>query len=124
MKLYLMFLAILLPLSVFAATVTVSGGITANGVAQPLLFTWNSAITVSGSGWSPGESVTILLHGPLNSPGIAPADLTLGAVPSDAQGGFSGSAIIPYDSGVIGASARIPRPGLYEVRARAASSEG
>src|SRR5712692_9252059 len=120
MKLYRMFLAILLPLNALAATVTVSGGITVNGVAQPLLFTWNSAMTVSGSGCGPGESVTILLHGPLNSPGVAPADLTSGPMPSDAQGGFSGTAIIPYDSGVVGPSARIPRPGLYEVRASAA----
>jgi len=123
MKLCRVFLAILLPSSVFAATVTVSGGITVNGVAQPLLFTWNSAMTVIGSGWNAGESVTIVLHGPLNSPGVAPADLTLSTLLSDAQGGFAGTAIVPYDRRVIGPSARIPRPGLYEVRATAASSE-
>jgi hypothetical protein len=44
------------------AALTVVGGINVNGVAQPFLFTWNSPLTVSGSGWAPGEPVTILLQ--------------------------------------------------------------
>ncbi len=40
------------------ATITVSGGIDVNGATQPFLFTWQSTLTVTGSGWSPGESVT------------------------------------------------------------------
>src|SRR2546430_17015048 len=104
------------------ASITVSGGINLNGADQPFLFTWNSALTVSGSGWAPGESVTILLHGPPNSPRVTPADLRLSAIASDPLGNFSGSATIPYDSGIVGPAARIPRPGLYEVRASGASS--
>jgi hypothetical protein len=101
---------------------TVSGGINVNGATQPFLFTWNRPLTVSGNGWRPGESVTILLHGPLNSPGVTPTDLKLSAFTSDAQGNFAGSPTIPYDGGVVGPSARIPRPGLYEVRASGANS--
>src|ERR1700680_5089394 len=68
------------------ATLTVLGGINVNGATQPFLFTWNSLQTVTGSGWGPGESVTILLHGPLNSPRVPPADLRLSAFTSDPQG--------------------------------------
>ena len=104
------------------ATLSVFGGISVNGATQPFLFTWNSPLTVTGSGWGPGESVTILLHGPLNSPSVTPADLRLSAFTSDPLGTFSGSAILPYDNGVVGPAARIPRPGLYEVRASGATS--
>jgi hypothetical protein len=104
------------------ATLSVFGGISVNGATQPCLFTWNSPLTVTGSGWGPGESVTILLHGPLNSPSVTPADLRLSAFTSDPLGTFSGSAILPYDNGVVGPAARIPRPGLYEVRASGATS--
>jgi hypothetical protein len=90
-----------------AASLTVSGG----------MFTWNSALTLTGSGWSPGESIAIVLRGPLNSPGVDSADLPLGAFTADAQGNLSASPTIPYDSGVVGVSARIPRPGFYEVDA-------
>src|SRR5438552_10534415 len=43
-------------------TLTVSGGITLNSAFQPLLFTWNSAVTVQGSHWQPGETVSIILQ--------------------------------------------------------------
>ena len=99
------------------ASITVTGGIAVNGAFQPFLFTWNSSLTVTGAGWGPGESVTILLHGPLNSPHLTPADLSLGAITADSLGSFSGSATVPYDNGVVGPAARIPRPGFYEVRA-------
>src|SRR5215470_11403690 len=92
------------------ASLTVSGGINVNGATQPFLFTWNSSITASGSGWGAGESVTILLHGPLNSPRVAPDDLRLSAFTSDSLGTFSGAATIPYDNQVVGPMARIPRP--------------
>src|SRR3954469_3726345 len=104
------------------ATLAVSGGLDTGGVPQALLFSWNSAIPVAGSGWRPGETVSILLHGPLNSLGVVGDDLTVGTFVADSSGGFSGAATIPYDNGIIGPSARIPRPGLYEVRASAASS--
>jgi hypothetical protein len=123
-----LFLAVSFSLSSLAAfdgstaTLTVSGGISLNGAVQPFLFTWNSSLTVTGGGWNPGESVNILLHGPLNSPGVAPGDLTLGAFQADVQGAFSAAATIPYDAGRVGASARIPRPGRYEVRASGGAS--
>src|SRR6266542_1437156 len=105
-----------------AATVTVSDGITLNGEIKPLLFTWNAPVQVTGSGWSAGESVAISLYGPLNSPGVSPAELRLGSATADAQGNLSAAPAIPYDSGVTGPSARIPRPGLYELHAIGAAS--
>src|SRR5436309_533466 len=104
------------------ATINVSGGIPINGVTQPLLFTWNSALTITGTGWTPGESVTIVLRGPVNSPGIAATDFTLGAFAADGQGNFFASPAIPYDGGAIGAAVRIPRPGLYQVHVTGAAS--
>src|SRR5437588_10345319 len=105
-----------------AATIAVSGGITLNGNMQPLLFTWNAPMPVTGSGWKAGESVAISLYGPLNSPGVLPADLRLGSATVDAQGNLSAAPAIPYDGGVVGAGARIPRPGRYEVHATGAAS--
>lgn len=105
-----------------SAAVMVEGGIQVNGATQPLLFTWNSSLMVSGSGWAPGEPVTILLHGPLNSPGVASINFAFGSAAADAQGAFSTTIGIPYDGGVVGPSARIPRPGLYEIRASSASA--
>src|SRR5581483_2310834 len=35
----------------------------------------------------------------------------------DSQGAFSGSVTIPYDRGITGPQATIPRPGLYSVQA-------
>jgi hypothetical protein len=138
---------------VFAATVLstldgiqpslrVTGGIAPNGSSQPLLFTWNSALTIAGAGWAPGETVQIILHGPLDSPGVRPRrlprvsprirvgrepgfafpDLLLGAFTADAQGNLSAAPTIPYDNGVVGPSARIPRPGYYQVLAFGSSS--
>src|SRR3954451_862446 len=134
----------------------VSGGITLNGVAQPLLFTWNSAVPIAGQGWAPNEPVQILLHGPLDSPGVQPGlaglaarlaagsvaemvatgvrrgpsgrmarrvgDISLGLFTADANGNLFAAPVIPFDSGIVGAQARIPRPGLYEVRAVGRSS--
>lgn len=99
-----------------------SGGLTLAGTVQPLVFTWNTAITVSGSGWAPGEQVRIALE----APGITartrrarrPADMpsvSLGSVTADASGKLAGTATIPYDNGVVGPQARIPVPGYYEV---------
>src|SRR3954467_8977434 len=53
-----------------APALRVSGGITLNGAAQPLLFTWNTPLPVAGEGWAPNEVVQIVLHGPLDSPGV------------------------------------------------------
>src|SRR5260370_39331919 len=96
-----------------SASLAVSGGV----------FTWNSALTVTGSGWSPGESIAIVLHGPLNSPGVAPADLSLGTFTANAQGNLSASPTIPYDSGGVGVSARLSRPGVYGVREDAVGAD-
>ncbi len=102
--------------------VNVTGGITLNGVLQPLLFTWNSPMPVAGSDWQASENVSISLHGPLNSPGVTPGDLPLGVLTADGDGELSGVITIPFDSGISGPSTRIPRPGHYEVRATGAVS--
>ncbi len=104
------------------SSVAPAGGITLNNALQPLLYSWNAPIQFQGSGWKPGETVTMALHGPLNWPAAPAADLTLGALTADASGNLSGSLVIPYDNGVIGTSARIPRPGLYQVSAAGAVS--
>ena len=134
-----------------AAVLRVSGGITLNGIAQPLLFTWNTPVPVAGEGWAANEPIQVVLHGPLDSPGVHPrptgpsarlmsasaeapialragrnllgqparpvADLSLGVFTADARGNLSANPVIPFDSGIVGLQARIPRPGLYEVRA-------
>ncbi len=119
-----------------APSLRVSGGITLNGVSQPLLFTWRSTISVSGGGWAPGEIVDLVLRGPLDLPRVPPrlaahmavrrtppgsgrnyASVPLGTFMADAQGNLSAAPAISYDSGIVGFSARIPRPGYYEVRA-------
>ncbi len=104
------------------AQVSVSGGITLNNIQQPLLFTWNAQLPVSGSGWQAGENVSISLHGPLNSLGATAADLPLGVLTADGNGNFAGLLTIPFDGGISGPGVRIPRPGHYEVRATGAVS--
>jgi hypothetical protein len=89
---------------------------------SPRLLTWNSTTSVSGSGWSASERVTISLRGPLTWPGVEPADITLGTTPADGAGNFAATFTIPYDSGLTGPNTRIPRPGLYEARASGAAS--
>ena len=109
----LLSISLLFAVEISAATLAVSGGITLNGEMKPLLFTWNSPVPVTGTGWNAGDSVALSLYGPLNSPGVLPAELPLGKATADAQGNLSASPVIPYDAGVTGAAARIPRPGLY-----------
>jgi hypothetical protein len=111
--------AILLAPTVAAAktpTITLSGGITLNGAFQPLLFTWNTTVTVQGRRWQPGETVTIILQGPLNSLALGASPQNLATLSADTHGNFSASVPIPYDSGIMGPSARIPRPGHYQVQ--------
>ncbi len=60
-------------------------------------------------------------HGALQAEVINP-DVLLGTFTADASGNFSASPAVPYDSGVTGPSARIPRPGFYEVQAVGAVS--
>ena len=127
----------------------VSGGITLNGVAQPLLFTWNSPVPVAGDGWAPNEASSDCASWTARLAWRAPR--TVGAdrraawsprrIPAcgagevrsadrrDASrypagrryGGRAreslGAPVIPFDSGIVGPQARIPRPGFYEVRA-------
>src|SRR6266849_5045387 len=108
-----------------AATVDVSGGISPgdppNNPLQTNLFTWTSQIHVAGTGLAANESVTVSLHGPLNSLGVAPTDRVLGSLTADSLGNLNGDVIIPYDNGIIGTQGQnlpnIPRPGFYAVRA-------
>ena len=97
--------------------IAVTGGIRTGSTLQPLVFTWNTQVPVEGAGWRAGEAVSISLAGPLNSPGVAQNEIALGAATADGQGAFSTSVTIPYDRGVTGAQANIPRPGWYAVRA-------
>jgi hypothetical protein len=137
------------PLDGIQPSIRVTGGISPNGLAQPLLFTWNTPVPVSGGGWAPGEAVRLILHGPLNSPGLAPrrlprvsprlsrgpggiqpigpptatfGDWTLGTFTADAQGNLNAAPKIPYDNGIVGPQARIPRPGYYMVIAFGSAS--
>ena len=114
--------SLLLTLHTAAADLTVSGGIALNGETKPLLFTWNSPVPLAGAGWAAAESISISIYGPLNSPGVNAVFVPMGSFAADQQGNFSAAPAIPYDSGVAGASARIPRPGLYEVHATGAAS--
>ena len=104
-----------------APAISVSGGIQLGGALQPLVFTWDTQMAVQGSGWRAGESISISLSGPLNSPGVSPADIALDTVTADASGAFVSSVAIPYDRGVTGPQANIPHPGLYAVRATGGS---
>src|SRR5947208_4152884 len=134
------------------ARLAVSGDSPLNRPGLPLLFTWNSILRAAGAGWTPGESVRIYLHGPLNSlavfparprqfrrnasesataaslarggikPGSIVADLTLTTAIADDKGNLSAAAAIPYDAGDVGLFTRIPRPGFYEVRASGSAS--
>ena len=75
-----------------------------------------------GKRWAAGESVALMLRGPLNSPRVGAYDTSLGSVSADAQGNLTAAPVIPYDKGVVGPTARIPRPGLYELIATGAAS--
>lgn len=99
------------------ANIVPTGGVTLNNVPQPLLYSWNTPVSIQGSGWQAGETVTVSLHGPLNWPGTPPADLALGSLSVDGAGTISGSLAIPYDNGAAGPAVRIPRPGVYQVNA-------
>lgn len=104
-----------------APALSVTGGTQTDNSLQPLVFTWNSAMPVQGSGWSAGETVSLSMNGPLNTPGVTPANIALGTMNADGNGTFSGSVTIPYDGGVTGPNANIPRPGLYSVQAAGTS---
>lgn len=117
--------AVSAPLATPAAappSLSVSGGLQTQSGLQPLIFTWNSPVPLQGSGWAPGETVSLALEGPLNSPGVAAGEVALGTVTADGQGAFSASPAIPYDGGATGPQTQIPRPGSYQVRATGAVS--
>ena len=105
-----------------APMISAGGGIQTGNSLQPLVFTWNSPIPVEGSGWSAGEAVGVSLQGPLNMPGVTAGAISLGTMTADGQGTFSGSLTVPYDGGITGSQANIPRPGLYSVQAAGATS--
>jgi uncharacterized protein (TIGR03437 family) len=104
------------------AIVNPAGGSTLNQTFIPLLFTWNTPLNIQGTGWAHGETVQVSLHGPLNWPPAATSDVLLGSLTVDQSGAISGSLTIPYDRGIVGPSARIPKPGTYEVVASGAVS--
>src|SRR5690242_4839562 len=106
-------LLVLAAISTFPQTapvIAVSGGLQTGTAIQPLVFTWLSTVPIRGSAWRPGESVSLTISGPLNTPGVAPADIALATVNADSQGTFSASPTIPYDRGITGPTAAIPRP--------------
>jgi hypothetical protein len=104
------------------AAVSVSGGMQTGDTVQLLVFTWNSPITIQGTGWRGAETLSLSLFGPLNSVGVTANEILLGNPTADPQGNFSASLRIPYDKGVTGPLARIPRPGLYAIHASGAVS--
>ncbi|MFN7998812.1 MAG: hypothetical protein U0Q18_34630 [Bryobacteraceae bacterium] len=110
------------PAAAASPAIGVSGGLQTGNTVQALVFTWNSALPVEGSGWAPAETVSVTLLGPLNSLGVGQTTISLGSVTAGSQGAFSTTVTIPYDQGVVGAQASIPRPGLYDVRATGSSS--
>lgn len=101
-----------------AQDITVSGGINPNGFNTPGLFTWHSTVPIHGSGWAPGESVTVSIAGPINTLGVAPTNRVMKTVTADGGGNFDDSFVIPYDEG---GPRTMPQPGYYEVRASAPS---
>jgi hypothetical protein len=104
------------------SNITPAGGVTLNNVFQPLVYSWSTPVPIQGSGWQPGETVMVSLHGPLNWPAAPPADLALGSLAADASGALSGSLTIPYDNGATGPTVRVPRPGVYQVNASGSAS--
>ncbi len=94
--------------------VQVTGGSTQNGIFEPFYFTWHYQMPVNGSGWTSGDHIHILLHGPINTPGITPTDREIGDFFTDGSGSFNTSVQIPYDEG---GPYTIPQPGRYKVLA-------
>jgi hypothetical protein len=80
---------------------------------QPGIFTWQDNPSIFGTHWSPGETITIHLFGPLNTLGVAPSDLILptffptGPTVADGAGNFTRVIIIPNGQ----------RPGYYLLHA-------
>lgn len=104
--------------ALLAPNIDVTGGINPSGFNTPGLFTWHSNVPISGTGWASGESVNILLYGPINSLGVTPTLTSMASLVADGSGAINGSFQIPYDEG---GAFTIPRPGYYEVRAGAPS---
>ena len=73
-----------------AATLSASGGF------QPGLFTWLSQMQVSGSGFTPTVPYLISLFGPLDLPGVTPAQRALQTLFADGTGNLNGTVNIPY----------------------------
>lgn len=88
-------------------TVGVSGGLTVldpgnNPRVIAGVFTWETPVALTGSGWRPLENLTIRLVGPLNTPGAAPTEREVNNVlypvdrfPTDLQGNLSGHFGVP-----------------------------
>lgn len=108
--LVLLFLTIALRLE--AADFSASGGF------QPGLFTWLDQMQISGSGFTPTLHYIFSIYGPLDLPGVTPADRVLQAIDADGAGNLNGTLNIPYvDLATLNASlTKIPRPGRYELR--------
>ena len=114
-------LALLLAIAADAGASTLS----VSGDFSPGNFTWLSQMQISGTGFTPTLSYQTFLHGPLDLPGVVPADRQLPSLSADGNGNLTGTLTIPYvDLSTVNASlTRIPRPGRYELRVVGPSGE-
>ena len=109
---WIVFLLLGTSLRMNATDLSVAGGF------QPGQFTWLSQMQVSGAGFTPTVPYLISIYGPLDLPGVPPADRALQTLFADGSGNLSGTVNIPYrDLATVNAAlTRIPRPGHYQVR--------
>lgn len=114
-----LFMALAGVLALAQPNLTVSGSINPNGFAVNNLFTWTSPMTIAGTGWVPGETVGIILFGPINSIGVSPTVRAIGSLVANGSGGIGGTINIPYDED---GPFTILRPGYYEVRGTSATA--
>ena len=103
--------------------------------ATPGYYLWDSPLGMSGTGWGHGETITIHLYGPLNTPGVIPNDRILGHATANSSGvlvlfeefGFKTAGMyVPYNE-VQGLNSfnnkSIPRPGYYQIIGRGIPGE-
>ena len=102
-------------------TVGVSGSITLpNNTTLPNFFSWGQRIGISGSGWSPSETLSVHMVGPLNQPGVASSDLLLGTVVTDGSGNMTpgpNTRVKIPSIHRVSTQPNTPRPGHYQLYA-------
>lgn len=111
-------IASLVGLASASPEINVTGGINPGGFNTPGLFTWHTTVPINGTGWAPGEAVTVYMYGPTNTLGVLPTFRAVKTLNADGGGAFNDNFFVPYDEGGPGT---IPQPGYYEIRAGAAS---